>query len=109
MLISKLLKKKNPLWHIFINFFLIFLTSGLFLSEFFIFSNNTIKKYFISEEKYIRKLSQYSGGLWAGQPGLDSRKGQEIFSLLRNVQNSSGIQPASIWCFSENKATETGS
>jgi hypothetical protein len=32
-------------------------------------------------------------GLRAGQPGLDSQQGQEVF-LLHNVQNGSGAHPA---------------
>jgi hypothetical protein len=34
------------------------------------------------------------GGLRAGQPGLDSRKGQDV-SLLHKVQTCSGAHPAS--------------
>jgi hypothetical protein len=33
-------------------------------------------------------------GLRAGQPGLDSRQGQDV-SLLHNVQTGSGFHPAS--------------
>jgi hypothetical protein len=43
-------------------------------------------------------LSRYSEGLWAGRPGFDSRKGQEIFLYSTSSRPALGpAQPPTQW------------